>query len=107
MKRNTEKHSGAMIMANSLVGRGIGRREAMRLAWALIKLAAIDTKTAGVTHGRRQEALERLARYPSERVSVAPRRGRETGSRHGGGDVDRPPHSVAAIRRINDLMGDI
>jgi ADP-ribosylglycohydrolase len=76
MKRNTEKHSRAMIMANSLVGQGIGRSEAVRKAWALIKLAVIGTRAAGVTHGKRQKALERLSRYPSERVSVTIKRDR-------------------------------
>jgi hypothetical protein len=70
MKRNTEKHSKVMTMANSLVKQGIGRSAATLKAWLLIKLAAVDTKAAGVTHGKRQTALKRLERYPRGMVSV-------------------------------------
>jgi hypothetical protein len=71
MKRNTEKHSRVMTIANSLVKQGIGRSAATLKAWTLIKLATINAKAAGVTHGKRQKALEHLTRYPSDRVSVA------------------------------------
>jgi ADP-ribosylglycohydrolase len=77
MKRNIEKHSKVMTIANSLVAQGIGRSAAMSKAWTLIKLAAVETKAAGVTHGKRQKALERLARYPKDRVNVTLERDRE------------------------------
>jgi ADP-ribosylglycohydrolase len=74
MKRNTEKQSKVTTIANSLVKRGIGRSAAMIKAWALVKLACVDTKAAGVTHGKRQKALEHLMRYPAEMVSVTLKR---------------------------------
>jgi ADP-ribosylglycohydrolase len=76
MKRNTEKHSKVMTIANSLVKQGAGRSAAMIKAWTLIGLATVNVKAAGVTHGKRQKALERLSRYPSERVSVTLERDR-------------------------------
>lgn len=68
------KHSKVMIIANRLVTQGIGRSAAMIKAWVLVRLPLVDTKVAGVTHGRRQTALEHLEQYPAELVSVQLRR---------------------------------
>jgi hypothetical protein len=70
MKRNAEKHSKAMTMANSLVKQGIGRSAATIKAWTPVKLSVADVKTAGVTHGKRQKALARLERCPRGMVRV-------------------------------------
>jgi ADP-ribosylglycohydrolase len=77
MEKKQESHSKVMTIANSLVKDGVGRSAAMVKAWALIKLAAVDTKAAGVTHGRRQQALAHLERYPAGMVSVSLIRERE------------------------------
>jgi ADP-ribosylglycohydrolase len=77
MEKRHEKRSKVMTIANSLVKDGVGRSAAMLKAWALIKLAAVDTRAAGVTHGKRQRALEHLERYPAGMVSVSLVRERE------------------------------
>jgi ADP-ribosylglycohydrolase len=77
MEKSHEKHGKVMTIANSLVKEGVGRSAATVKAWALIKLAALDTKTAGVTHGKRQKALEHLERYPAGMVSISLLRDRE------------------------------
>jgi hypothetical protein len=71
MKRNYEKHSKVMVIANSLVKRGMGRSSALSKAWAFVKMGAVGTKAAGVTYGKRQKALERLAAYPASMASLA------------------------------------
>jgi hypothetical protein len=71
MKRNTEKHSRVMTIANSFVKQGIGRSAATLKAWTLIEFATIGAKAADVTHGKRQKTPEPLTRYPSEQVNVA------------------------------------
>jgi ADP-ribosylglycohydrolase len=76
MKRNTEKHSKVMTIANSLVKQGAGRSAAMTKAWVLIGLATVNVKAAGVTHGKRQKALEHLERYPARMISVTLERDR-------------------------------
>jgi hypothetical protein len=84
MKRNTEKHSKAMTMANSLVKQGIGRSAAMIKAWTPVKLSVVDVKTAGVTHGKRQRALARLERCSRETLRVALERDAANTAPHGG-----------------------
>ena len=39
-------------------------------AWALVKMPQVITKAAGVTYGKRQKALEHLARYAPEQISI-------------------------------------
>lgn len=56
--------------ANYLVGQGMSRSEAMKEAWRLAKATVVE-KVAGVTHGKRQVALEHLTRYQPEQISVA------------------------------------
>lgn len=62
--------SKVMTIANRLVAQGMGRPAAMVKAWLLCKMPLVQTKVAGVTQGRRQEALEHLARYPAAQISV-------------------------------------
>lgn len=76
-RHNTEKeastmkqHSKVMTIANRLVSQGMGRPAAMVKAWILVRLPLVQTKVAGVTYGRRQEALEHLEQYPAEQISV-------------------------------------
>ena len=62
--------SKVMTIANALVKQGVSRRAAMIRAWITVKLRAIQTKAAGVTHGNRQKLIERLTRYKSEDITV-------------------------------------
>ena len=73
-------HSKVMTIANRLVAQGWGRANAMVKAWALAKLPAVTSKVAGVTHGNRQRAIERLAMYAPESVHI--RLQREQGNSH-------------------------
>ncbi len=50
--------------------RGYNRANAMIKAWALVKMPQVITKAAGVTYGKRQKALEHLARYAPEQISI-------------------------------------
>lgn len=68
MTRTT--HSKVMTIANRLVSQGYGRSTAMLKAWVLVKLPQIITKVSGVTHGKRQQALEHLTRYNPEDVRI-------------------------------------
>ena len=63
-------HSKVMTIANTLVRSGYGRSTAMIKAWVLVKLPQIVTKVAGVTHGKRQQALEHLTKYNPEDVRI-------------------------------------
>ena len=72
--------SKVMTIANKLVAKGWGRAAAMIRAWALVKLPRLETKVAGVTYGNRQKAIEHLARYAPEAVSI--RLEREPGNEH-------------------------
>ena len=63
-------HSKVMTIANRLTMSGIGRTTAMLKAWALIKMPLVETPVAGVTQGRRQEALEHLTHYKASDVRV-------------------------------------
>lgn len=63
-------HSKVMTIANRLVAQGWNRPHAMVKAWTLAKLPAIPTKVAGVTFGNRQRAIEHLALYAPETVSI-------------------------------------
>lgn len=62
--------SKVMTIANSLVKQGVSRSAAMVRAWITVKLRAIQTRAAGVTHGNRQTLLERLTRYSSDAITV-------------------------------------
>ena len=69
MKNATK--SKVTTIANRLVAQGWGRVAAMIRAWAVVKLLPrLETKVAGVTYGNRQKAIERLARYAPEAVSI-------------------------------------
>ena len=65
MKTN---HSKVMTIANKLVSQGYNRENAMIKAWVLIKLPLVETKVAGVTFGKRQEAIEMCIR---DRINLA------------------------------------
>lgn len=69
-----KKHSKVMTIANKLVAQGYNRPHAMVKAWALAKMPAIATKVVGVTYGNRQKAIERLAMYAPESVTIRLRR---------------------------------
>ena len=64
------KHSAVTAIANQLVSQGYSRTNAFVKAWVLVKLDKISTKAVGVTFGNRQRALEHLARYSPERVTL-------------------------------------
>ena len=78
MKKTT--HSKVMTIANKLVAQGWGRATAMIRAWALVKLPTLETKVAGVTYGNRQKAIEHLAHYAPESITI--RLEREQGNEH-------------------------
>ena len=63
-------NSKVMSIANKLVAQGYNRANAMIKAWALVKMPQVITKAAGVTYGKRQKALEHLARYAPEQISI-------------------------------------
>ena len=63
-------HSKVMTIANRLVKQGYGRSTAMIKAWVLVKLPQVITKVSGVTHGKRQQALEHLTRYSPEDIRI-------------------------------------
>lgn len=50
-------------LANRLCKLGVPRPDALRRAWRMVKQKRFATRVAGVTFGRRQEALARLAKY--------------------------------------------
>ena len=72
--------SKVMTIANRLVSQGYNRPHAMVKAWALVKLPKLETKVMGVTYGNRQKAIEHLARYAPQAVSI--RLEREAGNGH-------------------------
>ena len=63
-------HSKVMTIANKLVKEGYGRSTAMIKAWVLVKLPQVVTKVSGVTHGKRQQALEHLTQYSPEDIRI-------------------------------------
>ena len=63
-------HSKVMTIANRLVKQGYGRSTAMIKAWVLVKLPQVITKVSGVTHGKRQQALEHLTKYSPEDIRI-------------------------------------
>jgi hypothetical protein len=75
MKKST--HSKVMTIANRLVKQGYNRANAMVKAWVLVKMPMVETKVAGVTYGNRQRAIEHLARYQPEQISITLIRERE------------------------------
>lgn len=62
--------SRVCIIANALIKQGASRSAAMGQAWITVKLHRIDTKTAGVTHGNRQQLLARLSRYSPDEITI-------------------------------------
>ena len=69
MKRT--QHSKVMTIANRLVKQGYNRANAMVKAWVLVKLPNICTKVAGVTYGKRQQAIEHLTHYRPEHIRIS------------------------------------
>ena len=69
MKR--PQHSKVMTIANRLVKQGYNRANAMVKAWVLVKLPNICTKVAGVTYGKRQQAIEHLTHYRPEHIRIS------------------------------------
>lgn len=69
-----KKSSLVCTIANNLVKQGVSRSAAMVQAWITVKLRRIETKTVGVTRGRRQALLARLSRYAPENISIQLRR---------------------------------
>ena len=67
----TANKSKVCIIANRLAKSGLTRSEAFAKAWAIVKAETVETKVAGVTAGRRQEALERLTHYETDSISVS------------------------------------
>jgi hypothetical protein len=70
-KKANDTKSKVCHIANRLTKQGMNRPEAFRRAWATVKAETLETKVAGVTIGRRQEALERLIRYEADSISVS------------------------------------
>lgn len=64
--------SKVMIMANTLVKRGMSRRTAMLKAWVIVKASALRTKVRGTS--RRQSELEKLASINPNNISVTLKR---------------------------------
>jgi hypothetical protein len=61
---NTELKSKVMTLGNRLAPRmGGDRRAAFVEAWAIVKAGTVELAVRGVSFGRRQEAIRRLARY--------------------------------------------
>jgi hypothetical protein len=69
-----EQNSKVMTIANRLVKQGYNRPNAMRKAWTLVKMDTVETKTAGVTFGNRQKAIEHLAQYRPQDIIISLRR---------------------------------
>ena len=65
------QHSKVMTIANRLVKQGYNRANAMVKAWVLVKLPNICTKVAGVTYGKRQQAIEHLTHYRPENIRIS------------------------------------
>ena len=63
-------HSKVMTIANKLVKEGQNRANAMKKAWALVKMPTIETKASGVTYGKRQKAIEHLKRYKDTDITL-------------------------------------
>ena len=70
VKAPSETKSKVCIIANRLSKQGLNRSEAFRRAWATVKAGTVATKAAGVTVGRRQEALERLTHYEPDQIKI-------------------------------------
>lgn len=64
------KHSRVMTIANSLIKQGYSRSMAMVEAWIMVKLPQVITRVAGVTHAKRQTAIEHLQHYNAEDISI-------------------------------------
>jgi len=68
MKANTKR--AVCRLANTLVKHGYSRSDAMRKAWAFVKLPDITVKVKGTASARlRQKALEHLTKYDPADVS--------------------------------------
>ena len=74
------KHSKVMTVANRLITQGYSRANAMVKAWILVKMPLVESRVAGVTFGNRQRAMERLAKYSAENITIT--LVREAGNAH-------------------------
>lgn len=71
MKKNIRTlRQKVCTIANSLVKQGYSRSMAMVEAWIMAKLPQVITRVAGVTHSRRQTAIEHLRRYNTEDINI-------------------------------------
>ena len=68
--KNRSQKSKVCIIANKLTKQGLNRSQAFIRAWQFIKAETLETKIAGVTAGRRQEALANLTKYNAELISI-------------------------------------
>lgn len=68
------QNSKVMTIANKLVKQGYNRASAMVKAWVLVKLPLVETKVAGVTFGKRQQAIEHLSRYGAQDITITLKR---------------------------------
>ena len=71
MKKNIRTlRQKACTIANSLAKQGYIRSMAMVEAWIMVKLPQVITRVAGVTHAKRQTAIEHLQHYNAEDISI-------------------------------------
>ena len=69
-KVTSDMRAKVMSLGNKLAAKGKDRSAAFIQAWAIVKAGAVELPLKGVTAGRRQEALRRLAKYSPEQVRV-------------------------------------
>ena len=60
---NREMKSKVMTLGNKLAAKGHDRSDAFARAWHIVKAGSLELPVKGVSFGRRQEALRRLAAY--------------------------------------------
>jgi hypothetical protein len=68
MKTNTR--SNVTTIANNLVKQGYNRSKAMVKAWVLVKLESVSVRVAGVTFGKRQQAIKNLTKYRMSDIKI-------------------------------------
>ena len=68
---NREMKSKVMALGNKLAAKGNDRSAAFVRAWQIVKAGTLEIAVKGVTFGKRQEALRRLATYePAQIMAV-------------------------------------
>jgi len=65
---NHEMKSKVMSLGNKLAANSADRSSAFVRAWAIVKAGGLELNIKGVTFGKRQEALKRLAPYDPSQV---------------------------------------